>query len=175
MSDPAPDFLRPVNRSFDAVVDEMVGVSCTQMDKGLKVVARKMSGDEANQTLMVKLFTRGLAMTDIAETLKVSYEDVSDFLTGHVGAAMVRQFVDSDDETAVRDILSAARIDTIMGLLKQRDFGENGTVRINAGKELTAMLVALGPKKGLKGMTPEQAFAEAKKRMDKLTNKQTNE
>lgn len=133
-------------------------------------MAKKMSGDDSQQTLMVKLFTKGLAMTDIADTLHLSYEEVADFLTGHVGTALVRQFVDDDDEGTIRGILNAARIDTIMGLLRQRDFGENGTVKINAGKELTAMLLTMGPKKGLKGMTPEQAYAEGKKRMEKITN-----
>lgn len=167
-----PDFLRPVNtRSLDNLADP-VSVAPTPLPDLRVVGSTRMSQQNNHETLMVKLFTKGISMSEIAETLQLSYEDVSGFLTGHVGASLVRQFAEEDRETTVRNILESAQIDTVMGLLRQRDFGENGQTKISAGKELTAMLNSMGPRKGLKGMTPEQAYAEAQKRMAKLQSNQ---
>lgn len=169
MSEAVPDFLRPVSRRIDDLLEPDVSVPSTPT-KQLQVVDVKQDL-HGQENLMVKLFVRGTPITEIADALKLPYDDVSDFLTGFVGAGMIRQASGDDRERSVRDMLEAAQVDTILQLLRLRDHGENGPTRIAAGKELTSMLTSLGPKKGLRNMSPDQAVNEARKRLEKLEGK----
>jgi hypothetical protein len=161
-----PDFLKSVsmarNKStpVDAIVLPRIGVMPDAKEKA--------------EHSMVKMFAKGLSMAEISEILSVTYSEVSDFLVSPAGTALLKQSVDSSDENAVRDILEGAKLDTILNLIKMRDHGENGNVRVTAGKELTSMLKDMGARKGLRGMTPDQAIEEGKKRLAKLESLLTN-
>ncbi len=135
--------------------------------KATKVVEVKETMSFDVEKVVLKMFAQGVPLDSIADCVNVSYETVSNTVSSARSQALLKDMIDPDDEDQIRGILTAARVDTIMTLVRQRDTGDTSAARIAAGKELNDMLSRMGTPKTKSKLPPHEAYKVA---MDKINN-----
>lgn len=87
------------------------------------------------QRLAALEFSNGTSFTDMEKMLGISYNEISGFITSPSGTKAVQEILRMDPER-LEHVVSAAGFDSIIALIKVRDFGKNESARISAANSI---------------------------------------
>lgn len=149
---PALDFLKPVKipekKNATTVIESRTPVS--------------------NEIGVAKMFAAGMSINDISACIGMTYDEVSHFVSSPNGQTMIKDCIDVEDDRAIKNLLAAARLDSILSLIRLRDHGETGQIKVAASRELNVMLEKLGDIKKRPNVSPEKAQELAKEKLKKM-------